>query len=201
MASSISITGSSSLKTDYYMRSYYGNSKSLRNNSGGRAGEKDRNLALVDAKALRAAIKDLKQNVSKESEDSLVEVSAFLNTYNNLMDATKGVSDREVKSVKRKMNSLMDKYANQLEKMGITRTSSGKLEIDKDTFEKTDIDDLKEVFSKDTNFSKSMTSLSRKMEHAATIYKDRSSHIEQMLNQSNSSSKAKSLASTIDLRL
>ncbi|SDB06480.1 hypothetical protein SAMN02910417_00456 [Eubacterium oxidoreducens] len=201
MATSFSITGSSSLKTDYYLRKYYGNDRNLRSSSAGRSGEKERNLSIADAKALRAAIKDLKKEVDHEDEDSLVEVSAFLNTYNNLMDATGDVDDKDVKAVKSKLNKLFDKYKEELKDMGITRKKSGELDVDKETFQKTTIEELSNLFSKEARFSKSFTALSKKMEQAATDYRTRANQIEKMMSQNNKASTSQSDSTVVDVSI
>ncbi|MCR5667063.1 MAG: hypothetical protein K6G01_09560 [Eubacterium sp.] len=201
MSTSFSITGASALKTDYFLRQYYGNDRNLRSSSTGRSGEKDRNLAIADSKALREAVKDLKKDVSKEDENALVEASALLNTYNNLMDSTEDIDDKQVKAVKKKLNKLLDKYQDELEDMGITRKESGEIEVDKDKFENTDTEELKKLFSKDSGFSKNLASLTKKMQEVSINYRDRINHIEQMMSQNNKANTSQSDSTAVDVSI
>ena len=201
----LSITGASGLKTDYFMRMFYGNDREMRNAGNARSEAKNSKVISADAQALKRAAKAIKNSVSKEDEDSLVEVSALLNTYNNMVSSTDGADDKTIRQAKKQMNDLFKKYGDQLEDMGISMQKDGSLKINKSLFEKTDMDELKELFGKDSRFVRDLSKSFSKLEGAAASYQGRmESYDLQLLMRSRLNSEKQgdedtSPGSTIDL--
>lgn len=113
----------------------------------------------TDADALRDSAGVLMQRGSKsvfkdENMDKVYSaVSDFVKDYNTLLESG---TDSSSKAVIRGAEGLVDlakDYEDDLKKMGITIDKDNKLTIDKDTFMKTDINKVKDLFNGQNSFS------------------------------------------------
>ena len=120
----------------------------------GRAGYDARRLVPVDVKAMRRAVKDLSKYDYDDGEGSelMNKVQAFVNTYNNYLDSAKEMGDDQMSRYRNKLEKLTKEHADELSEIGITRTSSGKLKVDKEKLQDTSRYWVGKVFSEDAEY-------------------------------------------------
>ncbi len=171
MSSFLSITGPTNYKTDYFMRMFYSDDRTLRSTTaGGRASKSDSSLALADTIALKKAVKQIDNSLNKDDKNSLVEVSALVNTYNNMIESTHNKNSQEFSKLQKKVDSLLNKYKDELDKMGLSKSDGGALEFNKTRFSNTDIDQLKDLFSSKSKFGSELKKYVGKMAQEAYNY-------------------------------
>ena len=144
-----------SLTISGYMRQFYkGNSFGA--TATGRSGQSKGDLLSADMKAIRRAVDHLEDYDYEEGEggELMNKVQAFVNTYNNYIDSAKNMDNTDVNRYLSKMKKLTKEYAGELEDIGISIKSSGKLEIDKKAMQDTGRYQVGLLFSEDAEFSK-----------------------------------------------
>lgn len=113
----------------------------------------------TDADALRDSAGVLMQRGSKsvfkdEDMDKVyAAVSDFVKDYNTLLESGTESSSKSVVRGVEGLVSLAEDYEKELKEMGITIDKDNKLTIDKDTFMKTDINKVKDLFNGQNSFS------------------------------------------------
>lgn len=145
-----------SLTVSGYMRQFYkGNAFGATAN--GRTGQLSNNLLPADIKAIRRAVKDLGDYDYDEGEggELINKVQAFVSTYNNYIDSAKGMDDSNVSRYLSKMKKLTKEYAEELEDIGVTIQSSGKLKVDKTTLQDATRYQVSRLFSEDAEYGTS----------------------------------------------
>ena len=75
------------------------------------------------------------------------KVNAFVENYNTVIEETEDANTKRIARTSEQMTTLTNAYKNQLNKIGITVKSDNTLSIDKDTFEKADMDTVKNLFN------------------------------------------------------
>lgn len=144
-----------SLTVSGYMRQLYkGNSYGATVN--GRSGQPAHSLFSADMNAVRRAVKELNDYDYDEGEGTelMNKVQAFVDTYNNYIDSAKGMNDDDVNRYMSKMKKLTKEHASELEDIGITIQSSGKLKLKKKDLQDTSRYDVGQLFSKDAEYAK-----------------------------------------------
>lgn len=154
-----------SLSSSYYMRRLYADNAAAKTDSS-RALMRKSTLSYADSHALRRAIKNLGSFSYDDdhSTDIRNSVSAFVNTYNNLLDSSGTSSDNELQKSCKGLKKLTQEYADDLNKIGITVNKDGTLKTRTDLFANADISKFKELFSKDSKYMQRVSSYSKRME-------------------------------------
>ena len=138
-----------------YMRQFYkGNSYGATVN--GRSGQPAHSLFSADMKAVRRAVKELNDYDYDEGEGTelMNKVQAFVDTYNNYIDSAKGMNNDDVNRYMSKMKKLTKEHADELEDIGVTIQSSGKLKLKKKELQDTSRYDVGLLFSEDAEYAK-----------------------------------------------
>lgn len=154
--------------TDFYLRNFYGQSREYRTGTT-RSGAEKHTLARADAQALKKALREI-GDTTKEEEDVAVEVSAFIQTYNNLMESTEDIDDSEIKSLRKKIKSLTKKAAADLDNIGITVSESGELKVRDSRLKGASYGSLMKVFGEESTFKKKITSYQKRLSSAAETF-------------------------------
>ncbi|MBO4337447.1 MAG: hypothetical protein J5842_05185 [Lachnospiraceae bacterium] len=83
-------------------------------------------------------------------------VDSFAKDYNSLLDSAAESNNKSVLSTAANMTSQTSVYKKALEKVGIKVGDDNKLTIDKEAFEKADVEDIKNLFGKDGSLADSV---------------------------------------------
>ncbi len=137
------------------MRQFYrGNTYGATGN--GRNGRAARELLPADVKAIRRAVKQLGEYDYSDGEggELMNKVEAFVNTYNNFIESAKDMDDETVNRYLSKMKKVNKEYADELEEIGITIQSSGKLKLNKKELQDTGRYQVSVLFSQDAEYAK-----------------------------------------------
>lgn len=143
-----------SLAVSGYMKQFYkGNNFGATVN--GRNGQSSRDLFSADIQAIRRAVKELGNYDYDDGEggELMNKVQAFVSTYNNYIDSAKEMDDSNVNRYLSKMKKLTKEHADELEDIGVTIQSSGKLKVDKKALQDTGRYQVSLLFSKDAEYA------------------------------------------------
>lgn len=154
-----------SLTVSRYMRQFYkGNLFGVSQTS--RTGYYAGNLASVDQKAIKRALKDLREYDYREGEggELIHKVQAFVKTYNNYMESSGEIDDESFKRYSSKLKKMTKEQKDELEDIGITMQANGKLKVDKQKLEDSSRNMVSKVFSEDAEFSSSLDHLIKRMQ-------------------------------------
>lgn len=154
----------------YYLRNFYSSNRSAAKTESYRSNSSNHTLVLADSAALKKAVKALSNmdyDSTDESDDGDIRnsVSAFVSAYNNFIDSSGSSDYHYVKKQKTQIKNLVQEYAEDFEKVGITINTRGKLEIDDDELEKAKLRKIEKLFSSKSDFSNSLE------KHATAIFK------------------------------
>lgn len=159
-----------SLSTNYFMNNFYANNRSV-SKSSGRKDYTKLELSYEDSRALTRAAKRLQKNdygADTDEKDETISdttrsaLTAFIDTYNNMVDSSKDSSDHDTKYQLKKMKAYFNKYSDELEHIGVSMESGGKLKINEDLFKASKNSKVRKIFSSDQEFSKHFYKLSKK---------------------------------------
>lgn len=163
-----------SLSTNYFLNNFYENNRSV-SKSSGRSDYTKLELSYEDSRALtRAAKRLLKNDYGSDTDEKDAAISdttrsaltAFVDTYNNTVDSSKTSADHDTKYQLKKMKAYLHKYSDELEHIGISMESDGKLKINEDLLKTAKNSKVRKIFSSDQEFSKKFLNLSRKAHSA-----------------------------------
>lgn len=163
-----------SLSTNYFLNNFYENNRSV-SKSSGRSDYTKLELSYEDSRALtRAAKRLLKNDYGSDTDEKDTAVSdttrsaltAFVDTYNNTVDSSKTSTDHDTKYQLKKMKAYLHKYSDELEHIGISMESDGKLKINEDLLKTAKNSKVRKIFSSDQEFSKKFLNLSKKAHSA-----------------------------------
>lgn len=123
-------------------------------------------LSYADSHALRRAVKNLGSFTydDEKATDIRNSVTAFVNTYNNLLESSGGSSDNELQKSCKSLKKLTEQYAGDLDKIGISVNSDGTLKTRNDLFSSADISKFKKIFSKDSDYMQRVSSYAKRIE-------------------------------------
>lgn len=142
-----------SLSVAYFKRTFYSDNRDAatasKRTSYSRAG-----LAGADASALRRAAKRLRSFSYSENEDTSIRnsVSAYVDTFNNLVASAEKNGDRKLERTLKQMKSLNSEYEDALDDIGITVNSDGTLTARSSMLSSADISKFEKLFSKDADY-------------------------------------------------
>lgn len=163
-----------SLSTNYFLNNFYENNRSV-SKSSGRGDYTKLELSYEDSRALtRAAKRLLKNDYGSDTDEKDTAISdttrsaltAFVDTYNNTVDSSKTSTDHDTKYQLKKMKAYLHKYSDELEHIGISMESDGKLKINEDLLKTAKNSKVRKIFSSDQEFSKKFLNLSKKAHSA-----------------------------------
>lgn len=163
-----------SLSTNYFLNNFYENNRSV-SKSSGRSDYTKLELSYEDSRALTRAAKRLLKNdygSDTDEKDTVISdttrsaLTAFVDTYNNTVDSSKTSTDHDTKYQLKKMKAYLHKYSNELEHIGISMESDGKLKINEDLLKTAKNSKVRKIFSSDQEFSKKFLNLSKKAHSA-----------------------------------
>lgn len=163
-----------SLSTNYFLNNFYENNRSI-SKSSGRSDYTKLELSYEDSRALtRAAKRLLKNDYGSDTDEKDTAISdttrsaltAFVDTYNNTVDSSKTSTDHDTKYQLKKMKAYLHKYSDELEHIGISMESDGKLKINEDLLKTAKNSKVRKIFSSDQEFSKKFLNLSKKAHSA-----------------------------------
>ena len=163
-----------SLSTNYFLNNFYENNRSV-SKSSGRSDYTKLELSYEDSRALtRAAKRLLKNDYGSDTDEKDTAISdttrsaltAFVDTYNNTVDSSKTSTDHDTKYQLKKMKAYLHKYSDELEHIGISMESDGKLKINEDLLKTSKNSKVRKIFSSDQEFSKKFLNLSKKAHSA-----------------------------------
>lgn len=163
-----------SLSTNYFLNNFYENNRSV-SKSSGRNDYTKLELSYEDSRALtRAAKRLLKNDYGSDADEKDTAISdttrsaltAFVDTYNNTVDSSKTSTDHDTKYQLKKMKAYLHKYSDELEHIGISMESDGKLKINEDLLKTAKNSKVRKIFSSDQEFSKKFLNLSKKAHSA-----------------------------------
>jgi hypothetical protein len=168
---SFTITSNSTLRVAY------GNYRSLISKND-RETASNSTLARADSYALKNAIKSLRSAKYTDKKDPTEttgnaktysnKLKAFLDTYNNTYESSKASHDSNLKQAASSMKSLVKKYKNELEEVGITidkdgylkKSSSSKIETTKP---------FEDLFGKKSNFLQELDRIPNRIKNHVDI--------------------------------
>lgn len=154
-----------SLSSTYYMRHFYKSNADART-AASRKQLSNAELSSADAIALRRAIKSL-GSFSYDSEHATNirnNVTAFINTYNNLLSSAGDSDDRKLTQSCKSLKKLTSEYEDSLDKIGITVNKDGTLASRSNLFANADISKFEKLFSKDSEYMQRISSYSKRIE-------------------------------------
>lgn len=153
------------------MRNFYSENRNAAKKSG-RSDFSKAELSFEDSRALSRAAQKLSRmdfGSARDEKDSDISdtarssIEAFVETYNNTMDSVKSSSDADTGRYLRQLKRLSSKYADELEDIGITIESSGKLSINDDLLKTADNSKARKLLSPESDFTKKTLSIAKKM--------------------------------------
>lgn len=152
MSTSVFLGTGVSLSSNYYKRHFYASNRDAFSTST-RSEFSKTELSLADSKALRRAAKKLGSFSYSESEDANIRssVSAFIDTYNNMLNSASASSDSILTHSAKAMVNMTSEYEDKLDKIGITVNSDGTL-AKRDLFQTAKLSKFKELFSEDSKY-------------------------------------------------
>lgn len=171
---STKISSGINLSSNYFMRNFYSENRNAAKKSG-RNDFSKAELSFEDSRALSRAAKKLSgmdfgsardEKDSDISDTTRSSIEAFVETYNNTMDSVKSSSDADTSRYFRQLKRLSSKYADELEDIGITIESSGKLSINDDLLKTADNSKARKLLSPESDFTKKTLDIAKKMNAA-----------------------------------
>ena len=173
---STKISSGISYSTNYYLRDFYSNNrdafKSTKRNDFSRM-----ELVYEDSLALKKAShklinrrdsynNDTSTSDNKETDENTINtIKAYVDVYNNAIDSSKD-SDK-MKRYAKQLKKLSSQYAEELEDIGITTESDGKLKINDNLLKTAGSEKVDKVFGKDIGYTKKIRMITRNMNNAA----------------------------------
>ncbi len=164
-------SSATNLTSTYYMQNFYRYNRSAMKASY----RKDYNqteLSYEDSRALKRAASKLSSFDYSEDEngDNIVStIQAFTETYNNALDSSSS-EDYDTYRQNRQLKALTKKYGEDLEDIGITIEEDGKLTISENILKSSSFEDVKKVFSEESDYVKGIRNIAKRMH--ATSYED-----------------------------
>lgn len=170
--SSRTFTGESSatnLNSQFYLQNFYKSNRSL-SKANIRSDYDRTELSYEDSRALKRAASKLSSFSYSEEDngDNLVSsIEAFVDTYNNALDSSDS-KDNDIYHQHRKLKSLTNEYQEELEDLGITIEEDGKLSVNENLLKSSSFDEVKTVFSKESDYVNGITRIARQMHAVST---------------------------------
>lgn len=192
----MSLTINANHSSSYYLRNFYSSNRSAASTDSYRSRSSNHTLVLADSEALKKAaeaLSDLDYDDSDEATGGYIynSITAFVTAYNNFMDSSS--SDYGyIKNQKNHIKDLISEHSSDLESIGITINTKGKLEIDDDELGSTKLTKLKRIFSDSGDLSSSL------QKYATSAFRYEKNHVPQTGSVSNSSNDTASDSASTD---
>lgn len=168
---STKVSSGLTLTTDYFMRSFYKNNRNAISTSS-RKDYTALELSFEDSRALSRAAHRLMSNSydAEDDEDDIddttkASIEAFVNTYNNAL-STGDTDDHDTKRYMQQLKSLTNKYADDLEDIGISINKNGSLSVNDDLLSLADTSKVRDLFSTENDYSKKAWAISKRLNTA-----------------------------------
>ena len=97
-------------------------------------------------------------------------LKAFIDTYNNTIDSASDSDHKDIKKLVKSLKSLGEEYKDSLSKLGISFDSSGYMTLSSSAVENLDNIKYEKVFGKDSDFTKTVRSLAKKLRKHIDAY-------------------------------
>ena len=192
----MSLTINANHSSSYYLRNFYSSNRSAASTDSYRSRSSNHTLVLADSEASKKAaeaLSDLDYDDSDEANggDIYNSITAFVSAYNNFMDSSS--SDYGyIKNQKNHIKDLISEHSSDLESIGITINTKGKLEIDDDELGSAKLTKLKRIFSDSGDLSSSL------QKYATSAFRYEKNHVPQTGSVSNSSNDTASDSASTD---
>lgn len=157
-----------SLNSKFYLQNFYRENRNLSKVSA-RPDYNRTELSYEDSRALKRAASKLSSFDYTEDEngDNIVStIQAFVETYNNTMESS-DCKDADVYRQNRQLRAITNKYGEDLEDLGITIEEDGKLKVSENILKGSSFDEVKKVFSEESEYMKSVKRIAKRM-HATS---------------------------------
>lgn len=153
---------------DYYLRNLYSSNRFARK-AENRSGMKSKELIQADSDAARKITEKLKdlEYSSDNATEILTNTKMFIETYNNLMESTGSSDSDNIDKLRTQMKQFTKNNKDELESLGISINSTGKLSLDKTKFGACSPSKIERFFGKDSEFMDSVRNYSLKTKRAA----------------------------------
>lgn len=158
-----------SLNANFYMQNFYKANRNLVKASV-RSDYHRSELSYEDSRALKRAVAKLSSfNYSDDEngENIVNTIQAFVKTYNNAIDSSSSESSDTYRQ-NRQLKALAQKYSEDLEDLGITIENDGKLTLSQNILNSSSFDEVKKVFSEESDFIKGIRTISKRMHATST---------------------------------
>lgn len=157
-------SSATALTSTYYMQNFYRSNRNAIKTSY----RKDYNqteLTYEDSRALKRAASKLASFDYSEEEngDNIVStIKAFADTYNYALESSSN-KDSDTYRQNRQLKALSQKYGEDLEDLGITIEEDGKLTISENILKASSFEDVKKVFSEESEYVKGIRTIAKRM--------------------------------------
>lgn len=152
------------LTSQFYLQNFYRmNRKAMKVST-----RKDYNqveLSYEDSRALKKAAAKLSSFDYSEEENGdniLNTIKAFAETYNYTLDSSSS-QDSDTYRQNRQLKALTQNYGDELKDLGITIEEDGKLSVSENILEKASFDEVKKVFSNESDYVSKLRTIARRM--------------------------------------
>lgn len=160
----ISSTVANYSESQFYRFFYKGNENARISDN--RSSMPKSSLITSDGNALSRAIKTLGgiyESSGSSGKEIFNAVKAFASTYNNTLDSSGSTDYRDITNLRKSIRGLSSKQQKELEMIGITIKSSGKLSVDEDTLASSNPARVKKLFSEDSDFMKQLNKYAKRL--------------------------------------
>lgn len=155
------------LSQDYYLRNFY-TANTNASKTSYRKNLSKLELSYEDSRALRKAasrISSFKFDETDNEESIQNSVMAYVDTYNNAINSSK--SDSSLRRYANELKSYVQKNSDKLSDIGIEINRDGTMKASKNLLEVADLEDIKELFGDESEFSDHISKISRKINRSA----------------------------------
>ena len=146
----MNLTINAAFSSSFYLRSFYSSNRSAASTDSYRSKASNYTLLSADTNAIHNAVKKLSSMDFDDEEnqgDIDNSISAFVTTYNNLIESSGSSDANSVRIARNHIKSIAKDYEEQLKEIGLTLNSKGTLKLDRDTLSEASLKKLKSLFS------------------------------------------------------
>ena len=142
---------------------------------------------------LESAFKADEKTGEVDMDKAYSAAESFVNSYNDLYSSTRSSGNASVSGKSQFIANMTDAYSNKLAKVGITKGSDGKLQIDKDKFNEASDEEREEIFGKKNSYASFMS----EQANAVSAYAKSAAYLEANKTYTSSGTVASSNATAI----
>jgi hypothetical protein len=145
------------------------------------------------ASGLESAFKADAKTGEVDMDKAYSAAESFVNSYNELYSSTRSSGNASVSGKSQFVANMTDAYSNKLAKVGITKGSDGKLQIDKDKFNEASDEEREEIFGKKNSYASFMS----EQANAISAYAQTAAYLDANKTYTNSGEVASSNATAL----